>query len=110
MRLGSCEHIGWERPRTVRVRAVLAGPRGPGGFAWLHVPDGAKGGPLDVVVGQRGPVGGWRPPSPGHRIEVASWTLGPRDVELLERAVTDDPDLPWHPPRENPDQWLFVES
>ena len=41
MRLGSSEHFGWERPRTVRVVDVLDGEHVDGEWAHLRVPDGA---------------------------------------------------------------------
>ena len=108
MRLGSGEHYGWQEPRTVRLVSVLDGAV-PAEFAWLQVPDGAKGGPLDVVVRPRlagEPV--WREPAPGQRVQVAAWTLS-RDVA---ETLSDEIDLrePWAPPKPLPDLWLWVEG
>ena len=39
--------------RQVRLIRVFAGAHFPEEYAWLHIPDGAKGGPLDVMVAPR---------------------------------------------------------
>lgn len=103
MRLGSGEHYGWEQPRTVSVMGVLDGPNGPGEFAWLRVPEGAKGGPLDVVVRPRVGEPRWREPAPGRRIDVAAWVLDEEQVLELELGATS-----WQPPKQAPDLWLWV--
>ncbi len=110
MRLGSGEHYGWEQSRTARLVTVLDGSV-PGEFAWLQVPEGAKGGPLDVVVRPRlagDPV--WREPAPGQRVQVAAWTLSPDDAETLAVAHELDMLEPWAPPKPLPDLWLWVEG
>lgn len=109
MRLGSGEHHGWEEPRTVRLVHVFAGPNHPQEFAWLQVPLGAKGGPLDVMVRPRVAPAHWRMPTPGNRVDVASWTLRPDEVARLEASIASHPEPYWEPWKLAPDQWLFVE-
>ncbi len=111
MRLGSSEHYGWERPRTVSVGGVFDGAELAGEFAWLRVPDGAKGGPLDVMVRLRtGRVEPWREPQQGERLQLQAWELGEEEAALLGLAVELDETEPWTPPKRNPDLWLWVEG
>lgn len=111
MRLGSGEHYGWERPRTVVLVDVLDGPAFAGEFARLRVPEGAKGGPLEVVVRPRtGRSEPWRAPRQGERIQLQAWQLDDEQAELLDLAATVGEVEPWMPPKRNPDMWLWVEG
>ena len=103
MRLGSGEHYGWEQPRTVAVVAVFDGDRGPGEFAWLQVPEGAKGGPLDVMVRPRVGEPLWSEPQPGRRVDVGAWVLDEEQLLELQEGLTS-----WRPPKPAPDWWLWV--
>ena len=103
MRLGSGEHYGWETPRTVSLMAVVDGDHGSGEFAWLRVPEGAKGGPLDVMVRPRVGEPLWRKPQPGRRVDVAAWVLDEEQLLELESGSTS-----WRPPKPAPDMWLWV--
>lgn len=111
MKLGSGEHYGWERPRMVMLVEVLDGADLDAEFARLRVPEGAKGGPLEVVVrprtGRREP---WRVPRPGERIQVQAWQLDEEQTMLLDLAAESGEVEPWTPPKPNPDQWLWVEG
>jgi hypothetical protein len=104
MRLGSGEHYGWEQPRTVVVVDVYDGPERAGEFAWLKVPEGAKGGPLDVMVRPRVGAAAWREPAPGGRIDVAAWVLDADDVDELRAGGGGR----WAAPKPAPDLWLWV--
>lgn len=111
MRLGSSEHYGWERARTVRLVQVLDGDHTPGEWAHLHVPDGAKGGPFDVMVrARRAPPRAWRAPERGERFQVQAWHLMADDATLRRLAVDLGEPLPWSPPKLAPDLWLWVEG
>ena len=108
MKLGSHEHYGWDEPRTVRLVAVVDGPHAAGEFAGLQVAAGAKGGSLDVIVRPRGFPRFWAAHDAAQRVDVESWTLSPADVAALEHGLSR-PDYQWHPWKELPDQWLFVD-
>lgn len=111
MRLGSSEHFGWEQPRTARVVDVLDGEHVTGEWAHLHVPDGAKGGPFDVMVRARiAPIPPWRDPEFGERIQVQAWRLDADDAELRRLAVDMGEPQPWQQPKPAPDLWLWVEG
>lgn len=111
MRLGSGEHYGWERPRTAQLVGVLDGPELAGEFALLRVPEGAKGGPLDVMVRPRtARVEAWREPRRGERIQLQAWELSEEQAALLELAIALDEAEPWVPPKPSPDLWLWVEG
>lgn len=111
MRLGSGEHYGWERPRTVSIGGVFDGAELPSEFAWLRVPEGVKGGPLDVMVRLRtGRLEPWREPRQGERIQLQAWELGEEQAALLGLAIELDELEPWTPPKRNPDLWLWVEG
>jgi hypothetical protein len=111
VRLGSGEHYGWDRPRTVLLMDVRDGVELAGEFARLKVPDGAKGGPFEVMVrlrvGRREP---WREPDRGERLEVQAWWIDDDQSELLELENELGEAGPWTPPKPNPDQWLWVEG
>lgn len=102
MKLGSGEHYGWEEPRPVELRGVYAGPQEPDEFAWLSVPEGVPGGPLDVVVRPRTPPYRWRAPSAGQRVQVAAWVLDDAGCDALAGADR------WELPKPLPDLWLWV--
>ncbi|MBK8733470.1 MAG: hypothetical protein IPL93_11585 [Actinomycetales bacterium] len=106
MRLGSGEHYGWEEPRTVRLIRVFAGAHFPEEYAWLHIPDGAKGGPLDVMVAPRTGDRRWGATTELPRVDVAAWVLTAIEVARLKEQAESGP---WNPPKPNPDLWLYVE-
>lgn len=108
MLLGSGEHYGWELPRTAELVAVLAGQRHDEEFAWIRVPEGAEGGPLDVMARPRLGDGRWRTPGPQERVNVAAWTLADDEAAALEQRMEDGVDLAWEPPKPLPDLWLWV--
>ena len=111
MRLGSSEHYGWEHPLTVVIVEVRDGPNLDGEFARLRVPEGAKGGPLDVVVRLRvGPIVPWRKPAKGEQIQVQSWHLSKDQADLMDLEIELGEAGPWTPPKPLPDQWLWVEG
>lgn len=111
MRLGSGEHLGWERPRTAELVDVVAEGAHPGEFAQLRVPAGAKGGPLDVMVRERvSPTRPWRRPARGERMQVQAWVLDADDAAVRALAVELDEPQPWSPPKPAPDLWLWVEG
>ena len=109
MRLGSGEHFGWEDPRTVRLVHVFDGSIF-GEFAWLRVPEGAKGGPMEVVVRRRMSTGPWVTPSPGQRVQVEAWQLDARAVAALTAQVEAGEEPVWVPPQPSPDLCLWVEQ
>lgn len=106
MRLGSGEHYGWDEPRTVRLVRVFAGARFPDEYAWLRIPEGARGGPLDVMVVPRTSDRRWGATTELPRVDVAAWGLTPPATARLE---VQDESVPWRPPKPNPDLWLYVE-
>ncbi|GHD52176.1 hypothetical protein D9V29_13415 [Mycetocola manganoxydans] len=111
MRLGSSEHYGWERPLSVVIVEVRDGQDLDGEFARLRVPEGAKGGPLDVMVRLRaGRIVAWRKPAPGERIQVQSWHLTASQADLMDLELELGEASPWTPPKPQPDQWLWVEG
>ena len=111
MRLGSGEHYGWEHPRTVRLLDVRDGTELEGEFARLRVPDGAKGGPLEVMVRLRiGRIEPWRVPRQGEQIQLQAWEIGRDESELLDLEAELGEVSPWTPPTRNPDLWLWVEG
>lgn len=116
MKLGSSEHYGWEQPRSVVLVDVFDGAGEhayglTGEFARLHVPEGAVGGPLTVMVRPRsGRVEPWRTPQPDERIEVQAWQLSGEAARLLDDAAASGEAAPWSPPQRNPHLWLWVEG
>ena len=111
MRLGSGEHYGWEQPRTVQLVGVVDGAELAREFALLRVPEGAKGGPLDVMVRPRsGRTEPWREPRTGERIQLQAWELSEEQAALVELAIELDEAERWTPPKPNPDLWLWVEG
>lgn len=111
MRLGSGEHYGWEQPRSVELVGVFPGPELDREFALLRVPEGAKGGPLAVMVRPRvGRLEPWREPARGERIQLQAWQLSGDDAELLELATELGEIERWAPPKPAPDLWLWVEG
>lgn len=111
MRLGSGEHYGWDKPRTVVLVDVRDGTQLEGEFARLRVPAGAKGGPLEVMVRLRvGRTEPWRAPVQGERIQVEAWHIDTDAAELLDLEVELGERSSWAPPKRNPDLWLWVEG
>ncbi|MBG6239321.1 hypothetical protein IWX78_002300 [Mycetocola sp. CAN_C7] len=111
MKLGSGEHYGWDRPRTVVFVDVRDGVELECEFARLRVPAGAKGGPLEVMVRLRvGRIEPWRAPDPGERIEVQAWQIDEDQAELLDLETELGEAGRWTPPQRNPDLWLWVEG
>ena len=111
MRLGSSEHYGWEHPLTVVIVEVRDGPSLDGEFARLRVPEGAKGGPLDVMVRLRvGAIVPWRKPARGEQLQVQAWQLSRDQAELMDLESELGEAAPWMPPKPHPDQWLWVEG
>ncbi|MFT4262159.1 MAG: hypothetical protein QM572_02145 [Nocardioides sp.] len=89
----------------MNVIAVYAGPTHQEEFAWLRVPEGAKGGPLDVMARERMSDGRWRTPSPGERLQIAAWVL---DEEQALELELDPVPRSWSPPKPLPDLWLWL--
>jgi len=110
MKLGSGEHYGWEQPRTAEIVHVLAGMHYPDEFAWIRVPAGAKGGPLDVIVRPREGESRWRSLAPKQRVQVGAWQLSESDVEDLQLLIETEAAPSWSPPSPLPNLWLWVEG
>lgn len=92
----------------MRLVALVSAEPDPKAFAWLKV-SAVKGHPgLDIVVCPRSNPQVWRLPGPGHRLDVASWTVDPATARGWEQTLAQGGVLRWSPAG-NPDQWLFLE-
>lgn len=101
MRLGSDEHIGFEQPLRAEVKAVVPAADSGDSFAWIQVPLGSKGGPLDVVARPSSASPSWPPPV-RERVELHAWRLEYSDVEKLEIRLELNEFEPWTPPKNVP--------
>lgn len=74
----------------------------------MRVAEGAKGGPLDVMLRRRTGNGCWATPESGQRIDAGAWQLSEEQVLDLEIQLEEGEHLRWVPPKPSPDLWLWL--